>query len=120
MDPPPTRIRLPNLFDNFLSLFRNSSDMSWKVEINEDGRSGQVRYSEGPTASVFYWEFGGGDTVASISVPRKAKWVKETPWPIERREEILRRVADEVIRQRAPKCVAEFDERGWVHINEVG
>lgn len=120
MDRPLTRIRLPNLFDNFLSLFRTSSDMSWKVEISEDGRSGQVRYSEGLIASTFYWEFGGADTVASISVPTKAKWAKETPWPIERRDEILRRVAEEVIRQRAPKCVAEFDDRGWVHIKEVG
>lgn len=83
--------------------------MSFRVEIMENGRSGQLRYSEGLTSSTFYWEFGGGDTVASISVPTAAKWAEETSWPVERRDEILWRVADEVIRQRAPACVAEFD-----------
>jgi ssDNA-binding replication factor A large subunit len=113
------RIRLGSLLDNILSLFRASPAMSYRVEISEDGRSGQVRYSEGTTASVFYWEFGGGDTIASISVPTEQKWAKETPWPLERRDEILQRVAAETIRQKCAGCVAEFD-RGWINLNKGG
>ncbi|MGV3711326.1 MAG: hypothetical protein ACO1Q7_21070 [Gemmatimonas sp.] len=108
-----------NLFDNIRSLFGSSTAMSYRVEISEDGRLGQVRYSEGLTASVFYWEFGGGDTIASISVPTEQQWAKETPWPLERRDEILQRVAAETIRQKCAGCVAEFD-RGWIHLNKTG
>ena len=77
----------------------------YTVTITEEGRSGRVCYSEGPFHSHnFYWEFGGGEAVALISVPTPAEWSAAFPWAAARRTEILERVAAEVCRQRCRDC----------------
>lgn len=48
----------------------------------------------------FYWEFGGGDTVTIVSYGSVKEWQKGYSWAVERRKEILDRVAKEVIRLR--------------------
>ena len=45
----------------------------------------------------FYWEFGGGDSVAIVTVGDAAEWRERHPWATERRAEILRYVGDELI-----------------------
>ncbi len=79
------------------------------VEITENGRSGSVRYREGADALSFYWEFGGGDVVAIIQV-NDAAWRGQPAWLTGRQAEVLRFVAGEVIRQKAPGCRAEINE----------
>ena len=39
---------------------------TWSIEIKSTGRSGTVEYREEAGSLSFYWEFGGGDAVASI------------------------------------------------------
>lgn len=69
----------------------------------------------------FYWEFGGGDTVAIISVGDPASWRSNYPWRIDQRRTILERVAREVIRQKAPKCRSDIDDaKGYIYIREPG
>ena len=94
-----------------------SPSKDWSVEIVESGRSGSVNYHE-PSGSIsFYWEFGGGDVVAFISVGDSATWNTRYPWAVERRREILERVGREVIRQKAPKCRADIDDaNGYIYI----
>lgn len=88
------------------------------VEIQENGRSGTVLYQEPAGVLSFYWEFGGGDTVATIAVGTEAEWQKKHAWAAPRRAEILQRVAAEVIRQRAPQSQASVDlVRGWILIH---
>ncbi|MBL8012185.1 MAG: hypothetical protein JNJ64_16370 [Flavobacteriales bacterium] len=87
------------------------------VSITEDGRSGQVIYSEGLRSITGYWEFGGHDVVTIVSMGSRADWERAHAWAMERRTEILGFVADEVVRQRAPSCRAEVDaERGDILI----
>ena len=82
----------------------------WSVEIVQSGRSGSVNYHE-PSGSIsFYWEFGGGDVVAIISVGDPAAWNSRYSWAAERRREILERVAREVVLQKAPTCRADIDD----------
>jgi hypothetical protein len=88
----------------------------WQVTFTEEGRSGYVHYRESGGRLSFYWEFGGGDVVTAISVGSADAWERDHPWAAARREEILQRVAAEVIRQRAPGCVADFDPSGWLNI----
>ena len=89
----------------------------WQVQIQEDGRSGRVLYREPAGSFDGYWEFGGGDTVASIEVGDESTWRRERAWGYARRAEILERVAREVIRLRAPTCHAEIDlQSGWIHL----
>ncbi|QQR85871.1 MAG: hypothetical protein IPJ76_14870 [Flavobacteriales bacterium] len=84
--------------------------MAGKVTIIENGRDGQVLYHEGPHTINGYWEFGGNDVVTIVSMGDRDEWRNRYPWALDRRSEILRFVADEVIRMRAPTCTAVIDE----------
>lgn len=87
------------------------------VSIVEDGRSGEVIYLEAGQELRFYWEFSGGETFASVRVGTGADWREQYPWAAGRRSEILRFVASEVLRQRAPGGASHIDEQtGWMHL----
>lgn len=89
----------------------------WSVEVVQSGRSGSVKYHEPSSCISFYWEFGGDDTVAIIWTGDFAAWTSRYPWAVERRREILERVAHEVVRQKAPTCRADIDDRnGYIYI----
>lgn len=89
--------------------------MAPTVTIIENGRDGEVRYAEGALRGINgYWEFGGSDVVTIVSMGSRMEWERSQAWALERRAAILRFVADEVIRQRAPTCSAEIDEESGV------
>ena len=83
----------------------------WSVEVRSSGRSGSVEYREEAGALSLYWEFGGEDAVACIWTGDVPKWMAQYPWAVGHRRQILERVAEEVVRQKAPNCRAEIDER---------
>jgi hypothetical protein len=90
---------------------------AWRVEIRENGRSGSVDYHEGADTIPCYWEFCGGDSMASISIGDTSDWDNCHPWAAGRRQQILERIAAEVVRQKAPTCRALIDEQsGWITI----
>lgn len=93
---------------------------AWRVEIRENGRSGSVDYHEGAENITLHWEFCGGDTVASIWIGETGEWNARHPWAAgRRRQEILERIAEEVVRQRAPTCSALIEERsGFIVIKQ--
>ncbi len=78
--------------------------MAWEVKIISKGPYGYIDYIEDGQTHQFFWEFCGGNTVASITVPKPDEWDTEVPWARGRREEILNRVATETIRQQARSC----------------
>ncbi len=80
------------------------------VSISQQGREGYVTYYEDLRSISGYQEFGGGDVVAIVSMGNAADWRPRHAWALDRRAEILRYVAGEVIRQKAPNCSAEIDE----------
>ncbi|MGV3636633.1 MAG: hypothetical protein ACO1NQ_03200 [Flavobacteriales bacterium] len=92
------------------------------VTIIEQGRDGHVEYTEGLLHALRgYWEFGGGDVVTIISMGTREEWQRQHNWAHERRSSILRFVAQEAIRQRAPTCVAEIDdEQGVILLKTAG
>lgn len=94
--------------------------MSPTVTITEDGRSGSVTYSEGLRSIRGYWEFGGGEVVNIVSMGTRDEWEGAHAWAVERRAAILRFVAEEVVRQRAPSCTAEVDEERGVVLVRMG
>ena len=70
-----------------------------KINIIQKGPSGTVQYIEGllkKNICEFYFEFGGGETVAIITIPTQEKWDAAYPWACGRREEIIQFVAKEV------------------------
>jgi hypothetical protein len=86
--------------------------MTRSVAITENGRDGRVVYREPAGEQSFYWEFGGGDVVAIVQVGTADAWRTSAPWAVDRRGEILSYVAAEVVRQKAPGCRADIDDRG--------
>lgn len=79
------------------------------VTIIESGRDGRVEYSDGLRSISGYWEFGGNDIVTIVSMGSAEEWQRAHAWAVEKRASILRFVADEVIRQKAPACTADID-----------
>ncbi len=91
------------------------------VDITENGRSGSITYREPDGSLAFYWEFGGADAVVIIQVSDAAIWRSPSPWIAGRHAEILRFVATEAIRQKAPSCRAEINEdKGEILLRQVG
>lgn len=84
--------------------------MARRVTIIEHGRDGYVVYAGGLGAIKGYWAFGGDDVVTIVSMGSREDWRRAHAWAEDQRAEILRFVADETIRQRAPGCAAEIDE----------
>ncbi len=88
-----------------------------QVIITEDGRTGSVTYEQGGKHISGWWEFAGGDAIAIVNMGGVAEWQRARPWAVEHRPAIMRKVADEVIRQKATGCKAEIDEEsGWITI----
>jgi len=93
--------------------------VEWHVEIVTKGPYGHVIYHENSHRASFYWEFGGRDVVAIIHVGRPAEWSEKYPWAAGRREVVLQRLAGDVIRQKAPTCVASIDDAwGSIRLRE--
>ena len=91
----------------------------WRVEIVVNGRDGHIIYHEGPQAASFYWEFGGGGVVAIIHGGSSLEWRKKYPWAADRRPEIIDRIVEEAIRQKAPTCEADMNEKdGAIYLRE--
>jgi hypothetical protein len=82
----------------------------YAIKIVQDGRSGSVRYAERDRQYDFYWEFGGDDTVASISVPTPGQWSAALPWAADRCDEVLRRIAKEVCKKKCARCRPRFGD----------
>ena len=97
----------------------NSTSNDWKIEMPMGGPDGYIGYSEGLNSASFYWEFGGGDVLVIIHIGRPPEWSRLYPWAADRRNEILARVIQDVIRQRAPNCTADTDEEsGHIYLSE--
>lgn len=95
--------------------FQNSPQ--WRVDISSEGRGGSIVYLEGEQVISGWWEFGGGDTIAILSFDKASVWNNRYPWASERRREILERIAQEAIQQKAPTCRADIDEEnGYIYI----
>jgi hypothetical protein len=96
----------------------SSAPREWEVDISGNGPAGVVHYREGQHSASFPWEFVVGRTLAMITVGHSSAWNHVVPWAAERREVVLQRVAEEVLRQKAPNCEAVVDEtRGCILIN---
>ncbi|WP_158218507.1 hypothetical protein [Synechococcus sp. 1G10] len=46
-----------------------------------------------------------------VDIREHSEWSARHPWAAGRRQEILERIAEEVVRQKAPTCSALIEER---------
>jgi hypothetical protein len=81
-----------------------------RVTITMDGREGRIRYSDSGRVIEGYYEFGGADVLGIVSMGAPDEWARAHPWAVADRAEILRFVADELVRQQAPSWTADIDD----------
>jgi hypothetical protein len=92
---------------------------NWSVECEPAGQCGYFFYHEDARELSFYWEYGAGDVVVIVRADDPTRLTTRHPWIIGREREILQRVADEVVRRRAPTCTAEIDEKTFsIYVRE--
>lgn len=94
--------------------------MAGKVKVIQQGRSGTVQYTEGwlmRNTCAFPYEFGGGDTVATVWFTPEDKWDDKYPWAAGRQKEIVTFVAEELRRTQAPKSVIEWENDRFHLVN---
>ena len=84
-----------------------------KINIVQKGPSGNVQYIEGwlkKNVCEFYFELGGGSTVATVWIPAEDKWDAKYPWAGGRRKEIITFVAEEVRRTQSPSSTIKWED----------
>lgn len=79
-----------------------------RVEYQQDGRGGTIRYFDHDTTIKFDWEFAAGNGVVIIFVSAPEFWERATNTPASERQAILEFVAASVIRDKAPGCRYEI------------
>lgn len=72
-----------------------------KLHYFSEGRGGTLRFENNLTTFDMWWEFGGGNALALISIPSKKDWEKATQLPLEQRDDILRFIGEQVVQDQA-------------------
>ncbi len=100
----------------FHSIFGQVSTTA-KVSYSSDGRCGHVHYQSKEGSFAMYYEFGGGDCIASLIIPSKEDWVAKTGIPLERREYVLNHIGQRVVKDQISNGMGSFKIEGnWLNI----
>lgn len=93
---------ISSLFNKIWRLLTGGSGYSGEARVlySSDGRSGYVHYQSAEADFALYYEFGGGDCVAGIDVPKPEDWEDHTGLPLARREEILHFIGRQVVKDQ--------------------
>lgn len=73
-----------------------------------NGRDGRVVFNHPKTSFDLYYEFGGKDVLAIISIPTSERWTRDTNLPLDLRPATLDFIARQVIRDQTTKPGARF------------
>jgi len=73
-----------------------------------DGRAGRVIFSLGGQQFDMYFEFGGGDALAVVDVPRAREWQRRTGFPLSMRAPILEFVGRTIVRDQTSSGTGTF------------
>ncbi len=87
-------------------------DQQWnrKLEYINEGRGGYVVYKDALGDIRLFFEYGGGPCVAIIYVPTIEEWTVKTKRPVVDRNSILIFVAEQAIKDKAPKSYYELSD----------
>ena len=88
--------------------------LTMRITYEDQGRGGYINVHFGETTNRWWWEFGGGTTLAIIDIPTAANWEAETKIPVERRTHLLELIAQQVIRDKAEGYRYRIDDNAIV------
>ncbi len=99
------------------SRLRSTAPDAARLSYSSDGRSGHVHYQSRDAAFTLYYEFGGGDCVATIDLPSPTAWRRYTGLPLERRDEVVRWIGQRVVADQTTGGSGRFEIEGnWLNI----
>ena len=100
-----------------IGIFGGKAPRTPQIRYSSDGRSGHVHYQSAETTFALYYEFGGGDCVVCIDIPDPQNWEKVTQIPLERRDEVLGFIGQQVVRDQTTGGHGSFKIEGnWLNI----
>lgn len=107
-----------NFFSGLLRLLTGKSGPgAATIRYSSDGRSGYVHYQSPEAQFALYYEFGGGDCVASIDIPGPGDWEKHTGLPPSGRDEVLNFIGRQVVKDQTTGGNGYFKiEENWLNI----
>jgi hypothetical protein len=85
-------------------------NLSGKVRIDSQGRSGDVVITLPDGEVLFWWEFGGGDCIAFVQIPNSQQWKLQHPLKNYPRLEFLEALAEEVSALQCPGATHTISE----------
>ena len=89
------------------------------IGYSSDGRSGHVHYQGKESDFALYYEFGGGDCIASINIPSPGDWVATTGIPLEKREETLHHIGQQVVKDQTVGGTGRYEiQHNWIIIKK--
>lgn len=88
--------------------------LTMRITYEDQGRGGYINVQLGDKGGRWWWEFGGGTTLAIIDIPTAANWEAETKIPVERRAHLLDMIAQQVIRDKAEGYRYRIDDNAIV------
>lgn len=80
------------------------------ISYTAEGRAGQVHFKGLDAQFSLDYEFGSGDCVAYLHIPRAEYWEAMTSIPAAQRDEVLRFIAQEVVRKQTSSGYFEIEE----------
>lgn len=86
-----------------------------RLEYVNHGRSGEVIYIEGSRRITFYMEMGGGSCIFYIDIPSESLWEKNTGFPLDRRADIIKFVAEQTAKDQASTGIYKMEETSIVY-----
>ncbi len=91
---------------------------NYQVRIEDHGRAGNVEYIERGSMLKFWWEFTM--TGAAIWIPTAQEWAnfcqeQRAVWAIDRRQEIVERIAEQVKEKRASSAKIKITDQ-WIEL----
>lgn len=93
-----------NILDKTINKFTR------RLEYISHGREGEVIYIEGEKSIRFLMEPGAYDCLFYLNIPAEADWEKTTNFPLEKRDEIIRFVAEQTLRDQASSCTYKISD----------
>ncbi len=79
------------------------------VWFSGSGREGEVGYESKEGSFKMYWEMGGNDVLAIISVPSVERWEAATKIPVEQREAILQFIGKKAVEMQTTGGKGSFE-----------
>lgn len=80
-----------------------------KVWFSGGGREGEMGYESKEGSFKMYWEMGGNDVLAIISVPSMERWEAATKIPVEKREAILHFIGEKAVEMQTTGGKGSFE-----------